>query len=480
MNNQIQLITYPDSLGGNLKELKIFLDTYLKGVIGGIHILPFYPSSADRGFAPLTHLEVDPSFGDWGDIKAISAQFDLMVDVTVNHVSSASHYFKDYLEKNQSSEYRDMFLDEEWFFNKYGVGPESLEQIYRPRPTRPFTRYAFADGTTKEIWTTFTHEQIDLDVESTTTRAVIKEAVEWLAAHGANLIRLDAAGYCVKRPFTNCFLLPETYAYMRWVRENTPTDVGLLAEIHFDPDTQFEILESETVEWVYDFSLPFLTLSALRTGNNTYLRGWLEKRSHNMVSTLDTHDGIGVVDVKGLLPESEIDNTIAWVEERGANQSLRASGADVENLDIYQINCTYYSAVGEDDDAYIVARAMQLFIPGIAQIYYVGLLAGKNDYETLSKTLHGRDVNRHNYTWPEMTEAMEQSVVKRLLMLMKLRTNHLAFAGEYSLSTPSDTVLVFTWRSHQHYCQASIDVQKKTVALEYTDSETHTVQKLFA
>jgi hypothetical protein len=199
-----------------------------------------------------------------------------------------------------------------------------------------------------------------------------------------------------------------------------------------------------------------------------------------MVSTLDTHDGIGVVDVKGLLPESEIDNTIAWVEERGANQSLRASGADVENLDIYQINCTYYSAVGEDDDAYIVARAMQLFIPGIAQIYYVGLLAGKNDYETLSKTLHGRDVNRHNYTWPEMTEAMEQSVVKRLLMLMKLRTNHLAFAGEYSLSTPSDTVLVFTWRSHQHYCQASIDVQKKTVALEYTDSETHTVQKLFA
>jgi hypothetical protein len=210
------------------------------------------------------------------------------------------------------------------------------------------------------------------------------------------------------------------------------------------------------------------------------LEGWLEKRSHNMVSTLDTHDGIGVVDVKGLLPESEIDNTIAWVEERGANQSLRASGADVENLDIYQINCTYYSAVGEDDDAYITARAIQLFLPGIAQIYYVGLLAGKNDYETLSKTLHGRDVNRHNYTWPEMTEAMEQSVVKRLLMLMKLRTDHPAFRGEYSLYSSSDTELVFTWRLDQHYCQASIDVQKKTVALEYTDPNTHAVQKLVA
>ena len=100
LRNQVQLITYPDSLGGNLKTLKEVLDTYLADVIGGVHILPFYPSSADRGFAPLTHLSVDPQFGSWADIQAIAAEYDLVADLTVNHLSCASPYFQDFLEKS--------------------------------------------------------------------------------------------------------------------------------------------------------------------------------------------------------------------------------------------------------------------------------------------------------------------------------------------------------------------------------------------
>lgn len=474
--NKVQLITYADSLGGNLVGVKQFLDKHLSSAVSGVHILPFYPSSADRGFAPLTHLEVDPVFGSWEDIKQISDQYELMVDLTVNHISSDSAEFKDYLEKNQQSEFADMFLDEQWFFNKYNVGPNSVLYVYRPRPTRPFTNYIFADGTEKQIWTTFTHQQIDINVETGVSRDLFIKYINHLHEHGAKYIRLDAVGYSVKRPGTNCFLLPETYDYMHWIRKHAPKEVSLLAEVHNKPTVQMEILDSDTVDWVYDFSLPFLTLNSIRTKSFFYLIEWIKMRSPKMFTNLDTHDGIGVIDVEGLLPENEIDDTIAWIEEQGANQSVRASGPNAENVDIYQINCTYYSAVHEDDNAYILARAIQLFLPGIPQIYYVGLLAGKNDYKTLSKTMHGRDINRHNYTWDEIEQNMRRPVVQRLIKLMELRNNHPAFNGEFSYEQKSISELVLTWEVDSQTTEATISLTDMTVQLRYTDPETLKIQ----
>ena len=466
LQNKVQLITYPDSLGGDLKNLKLFLDTHLKEVIGGIHILPFYPSSADRGFAPLTHLEVEPFFGNWGDIKAISAEYDLVADFTVNHLSSESHQFQDYIEQGEDSKYKDMFLTKEKFFARYGVGDESLEHIYRPRPGLPFTKMTFVDGIDRQVWTSWTPGQIDLDVEAGKTREMHKEAIEWLAMHGVKLIRLDAVGYCVKRPCTSCFMLPETFEYMRWLREQTPADTELLAEIHDAPERQLEILKHNCVEWVYDFSLPFLTVNAIRTKHVGYLVNWIEQRSPRMITNLDTHDGIGVIDVAGLLPDMEIDDTIAWIEEQGANQSVRASGKNAENLDVYQVNCTYYSAVHENDDAYILARALQLFLPGIPQVYYVGLLAGTNDYETLGKTMHGRDINRHNYAWEEAQADIQKPVVQRLLKLMKLRSNHPAFSGEFSYEQPSAHELLLSWKTNTTTVTAHLNFMTYTTTIQ--------------
>ncbi len=472
LKNKVQLITYPDSLGGTLKDVSNFIDCYLADAIGGVHILPFYPSSADRGFAPLTHLEVAPEFGIWEDIRAISKDYDLVVDLTANHLSYLSEYFQDYLEKGNLSPYADMFLEVDKVLSRHRVELEAFADIYRPRPQLPYSTFNLWDGTTKRVWTTFTNHQVDLDVESVATRKVMKEFVDHLVSQDVNLIRLDAVGYSVKRPWTSCFLIPETYDFISWLRSVTPKSVDLLAEVHHAPATQTKMLESGAVEWVYDFSLPLLTLHALYSGSAENLKNWIGIRSPKMITTLDTHDGIGVIDVEGLMTPGEIAVTSAWVEQNGANQSLRASGTDVDNLDVYQLNSTYYSALGEDDDAYIAARTIQFFIPGIPQVYYVGLLAGCNDYEQLEKTKHGRDINRHNYSWPEILLAMDQEVVQRLLRLMRLRSNHPAFSGEFNLLPSSEEKLVLRWKSGKSYCEARVDLQKKEAVIEYIHTET--------
>lgn len=468
------MITYPDSLGGTLSDVARFVDTYLEGAIGGVHMLPFYPSSADRGFAPLTHLEVDPQFGTWEDITRISEKYDLVVDLMVDHVSSDSEYFQDYIKKGADSEYASCFLDVDLFLERFSATLDDLSEVYRPRPTLPFSSFTLADGSVKQLWTTFSKQQIDFDVEAPKTQELLQEYIEHLANHGANMIRLDAVGYTVKRPGTSSFLIPETYEFLHWMRSVTPPQVALLAEVHREPSLQQEMLDSKSVEWVYDFSLPFLMLHALHTGTIQNLQHWIDIRPEKMITTLDTHDGIGVVDVEGLMTQKEIESTAASVVQHGTVEALRALKTEdgTSSVGVYQLDSTYYSALGEDDDAYIAARAVQFFVPGIPQVYYVGLLAGVNDLAEFGETQHGRDLNRHNYTWGEIEEAMEQDVVARLLRLMRLRSTHPAFNGTFSLQESGQSVLRLRWELGTQFCEATIDVGKRSVSVTHTEPET--------
>ena len=134
LKNQVQLIVYPDSLGSDLVELHYVLRRYLSTAVGGVHLLPFYPSSADRGFAPMTYDQVDPAFGTWRDINLIGRDFDLIFDFMVNHISRQSVYFQDYIEQGAASEYADMFLS----FNKLSptgeVSDADLAKVYTRKP----------------------------------------------------------------------------------------------------------------------------------------------------------------------------------------------------------------------------------------------------------------------------------------------------------------------------------------------------------
>ena len=110
MKNEIMLITYADSMGENLKELEHIVDTYYKDAIGSIHVLPFFPSSADRGFAPMCYDKVDEKFGDFSDLKRIGSKYDLMYDFMVNHISASSEFYQDFKEKKEASKYKELFI----------------------------------------------------------------------------------------------------------------------------------------------------------------------------------------------------------------------------------------------------------------------------------------------------------------------------------------------------------------------------------
>jgi sucrose phosphorylase len=402
-NRGVQLISYPDSLGNNLKDLKIVLDKYFKKAVKGVHILPFYPSSADRGFAPLTHRQIDPRFGTFEDLKAISAKYEVMADLIVNHVSSQSKYFQDYIKNGDNSIYRKFFIKARYFsrhwykrpksrlarlfyyafgqvstvarnldfiFHKQGVNRLILKKIYRPRPGSPFVKFKRADGRTRYLWCTFSPDQIDLNIDSQAVRRKFRRDIKHLEWLGARYVRLDAVAYAGKRRGTNNFLIPETHNFIKWLAKHAHNHgLTVIPEVHFNYKSQLSLAGLKGVDYVYDFALPFLMLNAMFTRQGKYLKNWLKIRPDNSISNLDTHDGIGVVDVEGLLPEADIEKTSERIYKNGGNPATRASGDDSDNVDIYQINCTYFSALGKNEKAYLAARAIQLFLPGIPQVY---------------------------------------------------------------------------------------------------------------
>lgn len=461
-DNKIMLITYSDALGKNLCELKDILDEHIKDAIGGIHILPFFPSSGDRGFAPMTYKEVDPAFGTWKEVEELSRKYFLMYDYMINHISAQSEYYKDFLEKKDESEYKDLFIRYKNFFENGEPSEEQVDMIYKRKPRAPYVMANFKDGTEEKVWCTFDAEQIDIHCKSQKGKEFAKENLEFLAKHGAAMIRLDAFAYATKKIGTNCFFVePEVWNLLNECDEILKKyDVKLLPEIHEHYSMQLKIAEKGY--YVYDFALPMLLLNALYYGNGTYLKNWLDMCPRNQFTTLDTHDGIGVVDVKDLMPDEEIIRTKEDVFKFGANVKKIYNTSAYNNLDIYQLNCTYYSALGDNDKAYLLARAIQFFAPGIPQVYYVGMLAGKNDLELLEETKVGRNINRHYYTKEEVAQEINRKVVEDLLELMRFRNTHKAFNlnGDINVDLDGESIITITRKYEDNY--ATLKANLKT------------------
>ena len=578
LENKCMLITYSDSMGHNLADLNEILDKYFKKAVGGIHILPFFPSSGDRGFAPMDYHKVDPAFGDWNDVEHLAEKYYLMFDYMINHISAQSPYYKDFLEKKDASEYHDLFIRYKDFWENGEPTEEQVDAIYKRKPRAPYVEAHFADGTSEKVWCTFDEEQIDINCKSETAKRFIRDNLTTLCEHGAAMIRLDAFAYATKKAGTSCFFIePDVWEFLKECEDIVkPYGVTLLPEIHehytmqekiakedyyvYDfalpmllinalyygqtqylkhwfeicPRKQFttldthdgigaamirldafayatkkagtscffiepdvweflkecedivkpygvtllpEIHEHYTMQekiakedyYVYDFALPMLLINALYYGQTQYLKHWFEICPRKQFTTLDTHDGIGVVDVKDLLPDEEIGRTKEDIFKFGANVKKIYNTAAYNNLDIYQVNCSYYSALGDEDDAYLLARAVQFFAPGIPQVYYVGLLAGKNDLKLLEETKVGRNINRHYYTKEEIDAEVKRPVVAELLRMMEFRNAHPAFDGTFELETSDDDKLVIVRRNGDAWAKLSADFKAKKFEITYTE-----------
>jgi sucrose phosphorylase len=467
LNNGVMLITYADSLGNNLSDLLNVLQQYFAGAISGVHILPFFPSSSDRGFSPLCYDIVDPRFGDWNDLLSLSDKYYLMYDFMINHISSRSPFFQDYIVNKDTSKFAEMFIRYKEFWADGEPTQDQLIKIYKRKPRAPYVDTAFNNGTSEKLWCTFGDDQIDINIRSETTWRFIGDNLKYLVSKGAAVIRLDAFAYTIKKAGGSCFFEePEIWDTLERVKAIlSASQVEILPEVHEHYSLQMKLAKKDY--WVYDFALPMLVLHSLLTGETSNLVHWLNNCPRKQFTTLDTHDGIGVVDVRGLLTDEQINQTVDLLYSQGANIKKIYSSEIYHNLDIYQINCTYYSALGNRDEAYLVARIIQIFAPGIPQIYYVGLLAGSNDISLVETTKNGRDINRHAYSLEEIEREIQRPLVQKTLNLMRFRNTFMAFSGECE-ATSNGTILTITRRFNGYTAELKADMRSYVYSIEYS------------
>jgi sucrose phosphorylase len=350
VKNKVQLITYPDSLGGDLKSLNQVLSNYFSDIFeGGVHILPPFPSSGDRGFAPLTYLEIEPSFGIWEDIRAIGEKFDVLLDLMVNHISKQSVYFQDFLKKGRNSEYADLFITLDKIWADGNPVQEDVDKMFLRR-AEPFSTFTIEEtGHQEKVWTTFgkqvPSEQIDLDIQSELTKQLLTDFIVNFSRQNVKIVRLDAVGYIIKKPGTSCFFVePEIYKFLNWITELAHSlGIELLPEVHSHYSTQYKLAEKG--HWIYDFILPYYILEALINKSANRLIEYLSTRPHRQFTMLDCHDGVPVKpDLDELVSPDDARKIVDVCLERGSNLSLIFSDKhkSADGFDVHQIRCSYY------------------------------------------------------------------------------------------------------------------------------------------
>ncbi|TFD52745.1 sucrose phosphorylase [Cryobacterium frigoriphilum] len=478
----VELLVYADRLGGSVPALGALLDGPLRD-FGGVHVLPFYVpfDGADAGFDPIDHTSVDPRLGTWNDLRALSAGGrGLTADLVVNHVSSSSHEFTDWLANGDASEHAGMFLRFDTVFPD-GATEEQITGFYRPRPGLPFTPFQGADGSRYLVWTTFLPTQVDLNVRHPAARAYLRRVLRALAAGGVTTVRLDAVGYAVKSAENDSFMSPQTLDFARVITNLAHAEgLEVLVEVHAHHTQQIAI--AQIADLVYDFALAPLLLHSLGTGTVDRLKTWFAVRPTNTITVLDTHDGIGIIDagpaatarpeapepaleralaqmnrlmgtsptpvppdLPDLLSHDEMAAIFARAERLTGGHSRLASVVPAWASLPHQINATFFSVLGADPVSYLLARAVQFFLPGRPQIYYVGLFGGLDDTALFARTGTGRDVNRHTYSPAEIAQALTSEITRAQLALVRLRSTHPAFEGEFSWSSPNAATLELRW-----------------------------------
>ncbi len=478
VKNEVQLITYPDSLGGDLGALRHILQTHFPGLFkGGIHILPPFPSSDDRGFAPMTHLDIAPEFGTWEDVRRIGKESPILLDLVVNHLSAQSIYFQDFLKNGRKSEYADLFIPASKIWPAGDPPRDEIERMFLRR-REPFSTFTIRDtGEVVRVWTTFGKTspsgQVDIDVNSEIARHLLTECMTKFAENGVSIVRLDAVGFVTKKRGTTCFFVqPEIYRFLEWISGlANALGIEVLPEVHADYAAQFNL--AERGYWIYDFILPYTVLDALLNGTGRRLKEYLRIRPHRQFTMLDCHDGVPIMpDLNGLYRSEDVRKVVDICLNRGANLSrvLSPRHKDPDGLDVHQIRGAFYSLLDCNDDAYLAARAIQFFTPGVPQVYYVGLLAGENDQSAAERTGDGREINRHNYSVEEVEQALQQPVVQRLIRLIEFRNEYGAFDGDFAVLDSDDQSLRLSWKKNAQECTLTVDLNLRSSTIQYRDA----------
>jgi sucrose phosphorylase len=423
----IILITYGDLLRGEehspIATLSKFCDAYLEGTIDTVHILPFFPYSSDRGFSIIDFETVDPNLGTWDDIAELQNHYQLMFDGVINHISSKSRWFQEFL--NGNPYYWDFFIH---FSSPSDLTQEQRSLIFRPRTSDILTKYKTINGT-RHVWTTFSADQIDLNYSNPDVLMRVAEILLMYVRRGADIIRLDAVTYLWAEPGTRCVHLEQTHEIVKLFREILDTvapNVALITETNVPHEENISYFGNgrDEAQMVYNFALPPLVLYTFYSEDATVLSRWAKdlKTSSNTTSFfnfLDSHDGIGVMAVKNILPQEEIDFIIKKAKDHGGLISYK-TGEDGSEVP-YEINITWFSALNHEEcgediafqvKRFVASRIIALVLRGVPGIYMHSLIGSQNDIEAVLATESKRDINRTVIDGKAITEALQDPLSK--------------------------------------------------------------------
>ena len=296
--------------------------------------------------------------------------------------------------------------------------------------------------------------QMDLNIKSDLVWEHYRNTLKALSGYGASIVRLDAFAYAPKEPGKKNFLNePDTWDVLEKVKKLADEfKVSLLPEIHASYSEKIYEVVANKGYMTYDFFLPGLLIYAIETKSGEVLAKWaneIQEKKIRVVNMLGCHDGIPLLDLKGILADDDIQKMIDTIVGRGGFvKDLHGA----KNM-YYQVNATYYSALGDDDKKMLFARAIQMFMPGKPQVWYLDLFAGKNDHEAVKRAGAGghKEINRTNLTLEQIEEAMKKDVVKKQLELLKFRNTCPAFGFDAKLDISfAESVMKFVWENEGH------------------------------
>jgi len=430
------LITYGDSLLAEgirpLNVLTDFVRTHLDEAIDTVHVLPFYPSSSDGGFAVVDYRKVDPALGDWDDLEPLASRGGLMADLILNHGSAQSDWFASFLAND--APYRDYY--------RTAAPDADLAMVTRPRTHALLHPVQTAAGE-RHVWCTFSYDQVDFDFENPDVLVEFCAIVDHYVRHGVTRLRLDAVAYVWKREGTTSIHLSETHELVKLLHTLLAVrqpQALLITETNVPHDQNVSYFgRSDEAHVVYNFSLVPLVLHTMLAADSTALTQWGRglddlPDGSTYLNFLASHDGLGLRPAEGLLTPKEIDALVEAGLAVGGQFSSYADGA-IERP--YELNASLADLLAgpslEWADRFVAAHAIMFALAGIPAIYIHSLLATPGDIDAVAATNIKRAINRPRLQRDEIEadlaklDSPRRQIFDQLIHLLTVRRAHDAF-----------------------------------------------------
>ncbi|MBC2120148.1 sugar phosphorylase [Listeria marthii] len=483
----VYLIAYGDSIFEKnkhpLQTLNEFLQEYAQDVITDVHLLPIFPSTSDDGFSVTDYKQIDEQLGDWDDVQKMSENFRVMLDFVANHMSKSSDWFKRFA--NNEAPYNQFFIEKDNQFD--------YKNVTRPRTSPLF--HTYENG--KELWTTFSEDQLDLNVRNIDCLVALTDVLLFYASKQATSIRLDAIGFLWKTSGTTCMHLPETHEIIslwRLLIDELYPNLQIITETnvpHEENISYFGDGENEA-NMVYQFPLPPLVLHTFTCHDATKLSTWAKSISQvsstaTYFNFLASHDGIGMRPATGILSDEEINSLVQKAVQNGGQVSYKDNADGTQS--VYELNINYGEALQnlEEDTTeelvtkkIIAAHSILLTLQGVPAIYYHSLLGSKNDLIGYEESGIKRRINREKLEKNQLARELEsdsyrQTIFTSLKKLVQIRRNHTAFspfATQEILDLGSD-VFAIKRASETECIYGIINVTSQNISKNLTFSGTN-------